>query len=192
MTDTATTAPATRYAIDARGSRLKIYAYASGLFSAVGHDPVIGVRDVSGELAFAANDPRAGSMRLNIAAKSLAVENDVSDKDRREIEQTMHEQVLETGKFGEIVYEASLARIEPVSEGRYRVEVDGQLTLHGVTRSQRAAGQVFLMGDTLRAQGELTLRQTDYNIKLVSVAGGTLKIKDELKLTFDLLARKAS
>ncbi len=48
------------------------------------------------------------------------------------------------------------------------------------------------MGDTLRAQGELTIRQTDFGIKPVSVAGGMLKIKDELKCSFDLLARKAA
>ena len=29
-----------------------------------------------------------------------------------------------------------------------------------------------------------------FGIKLVSVAGGTLKLKDEVKLTFDLVARK--
>ena len=46
------------------------------------------------------------------------------------------------------------------------------------------------MGDTLRAQGEFDVRQTDFGIKPVSVAGGTLKIKDELKCSFDLLAAK--
>ena len=42
---------------------------------------------------------------------------------------------------------------------------------HGVTRRQRLSGHVFLIGDTLRAQGETPLRQTDFGIKLVSVAG---------------------
>jgi hypothetical protein len=48
------------------------------------------------------------------------------------------------------------------------------------------------MGDTLRSQGEVTLRQTDYGIKPVSVAGGTLKLKDDVKVTFDVLARRAT
>jgi hypothetical protein len=50
--------------------------------------------------------------------------------------------------------------------------------------------QVRIDGDTLRAYGEFSLRQTDYNIKLASVAGGTIKLKDELKFTFDMAARK--
>ena len=35
------------------------------------------------------------------------------------------------------------------------------------------------------------MRQSDYEIKPVSAAGGTVKLKDELKLSFDIVARKA-
>jgi len=70
------------------------------------------------------------------------------------------------------------------------VTVTGNLTLHGVTRSEAITAQVTLTGDTLRAYGECSLRQTDYGIKLVSVAAGALKVKDEVKVTFDLTARK--
>jgi len=187
----APTAQGERYAIDGRGSRLTVRAYASGLLSAVGHDPVIAARDVQGELRFSQETGDAEAFRLKVPTASLAVQNDVSDKDRREIERVMKEEVLETAKFPEIAFEATQARVQQMPDGRYRVDVDGQLSLHGVTRRQRLSGQVFLIGDTLRAQGETPLRQTDFGIKLVSVAGGTLKIKDEVTLAFDLLARKA-
>lgn len=45
------------------------------------------------------------------------------------------------------------------------------------------------MGESLRAHGEFPLRQTEYGIKPVSAAGGTIKLKDELKFTFDIVAR---
>ena len=38
--------------------------------------------------------------------------------------------------------------------------------------------------------GGFSLRQSDYNIKPVSVAGRALKLKDELKLAFEIVARK--
>ena len=181
-----------RYAVDARGSRLTIHAYASGLLSVVGHDPVIAVRDFSGDVRFAPEHPEAAGLTLTMVTASMAVQNDVSDKDRREMERVMKEEVLETTTYPEIGFEATSARVDAVNEARYRVEVDGVMSLHGATRKQRVSAQLFLMGDTLRAQGELSLRQTDFGITLVSVAGGTLKIKDELKCTFDLLARKAT
>jgi hypothetical protein len=42
----------------------------------------------------------------------------------------------------------------------------------------------------LRATGDFPLRQSDYEIRPVTAAGGTIKLKDELKLSFDISARK--
>jgi hypothetical protein len=42
----------------------------------------------------------------------------------------------------------------------------------------------------LRASGEFTLIQSDFGVKPISVAGGALKVKDELKLSFEMVARK--
>ena len=50
--------------------------------------------------------------------------------------------------------------------------------------------EVTLSGETLRAKGDFTLKQTDFGIKLVSVAGGTLKVKNELKFSFNLVATR--
>jgi polyisoprenoid-binding protein YceI len=184
-------AQGTRYAIDARGSRLTIHAYASGLLSGIGHDPVIAAREIAGEVMFAPDNAAAASVAVKVPVGSLAVQNDVSDKDRRDIERAMCEDVLELPKYPEIVYEASGTKVERLADTRFRVALDGQLILHGATRMQRVSAQVFLMGDTLRGQGEFTLRQTDFGIRLYSAAGGTLKIRDEVKCSFDLLARKA-
>ncbi|MBA3658596.1 MAG: YceI family protein [Gemmatimonadales bacterium] len=59
-----------------------------------------------------------------------------------------------------------------------------------MTRPQTVAVRVSQMGGTLRGQGETTVKQSDDGIRLVSVAGGMLKVKDEVKLTFEIVARK--
>ena len=65
------------------------------------------------------------------------------------------------------------------------------MTLHGVTRNGLwIMAQVFLNENEFRTQGDFTLKQTDYGIKLVSVAAGALKLKDELKFEFDLVGQK--
>ena len=48
-----------------------------------------------------------------------------------------------------------------------------------------------IKGETLRAAGDFSMRQSDYEIRPVSAAGGTVKLKDELKLSFDITARKS-
>ncbi len=182
--------PTDRYVIDGRSSRFTVRAFASGLLAKMGHNPTIGIRDLSGEMKFNPDKLEAGSFRLVIKAASMSVQDDISDKDLREIERLMNQEVLETAKFPEIVYEASSIPITKMSDTLCSATLNGDLTMHGVTRRQPIVSRVALLGSMLRASGDFSLNQTDYNIKLVSVAGGALKLKDELKFSFEIVARR--
>ena len=185
-----TETPADRYVIDCRASRFTVQAFATGLMARMGHNPIIGIRDFSGEMQFNPDKLEAGGFRLVIKSASLSVQNDISDKDLREIERLMNQEVLETAKFPEIVYEATSISVTKMADMLSSATLNGKLTLHGVTRSQTIVVRVALLGSMLRASGDFTLDQTDYNIKLVSVAGGALKLKDELKFSFEMVARR--
>jgi polyisoprenoid-binding protein YceI len=178
------------YVIDGRSSRFTVNAFATGLLAAMGHNPIIGIRDVNGEMNFNPDKLEAGSFRLAIKTSSLGVQNDISDKDRREIERLMNQEVLETARFPGILYEAPAISVTKMSHMLYSATLNGNLTFHGVTRSLPIAARVALLGSMLRASGDFSLNQTDYNIKLVSVAGGALKLKDELNFSFEIVARK--
>ena len=178
-------ATAVRYAIDTRISRFTVQAFATGVLSVFGHNPKIAIREFAGEAQFTPGNFEDATLRITVKAASLGVADDISDKDRREMERQMQEEVLESSQYPEIVYECSR-----VSASDGRVDLHGGLTLHGITRSETIPARVALTGDTLRAFGEFTLRQTDYEIKLVSALGGALKVKDELKFAFDVVARK--
>jgi polyisoprenoid-binding protein YceI len=179
-----------RYTVDGRSSRFTVRAFATGMLAAMGHNPTIGVGDLKGEVDFNPEQLRAGSFRLAIRASSLSVQDDISDKDRREIERIMNQDVLETAKFHEITYLSSTISIAKIGDMLYSATLNGDLTLHGVTRSQPIAARVAVLGSILRASGEFTLSQTDYGIKLVSVAGGAIKLKDEIKFSFEIVARR--
>jgi polyisoprenoid-binding protein YceI len=99
-------------------------------------------------------------------------------------------EVLETDRFPEIVYESTEVKLEKQKEDLYRVLVGGRLKLHGVTNDHEFVAQVALGVDTARAYGNFTLLQSDYNIRIASIAGGTLKLQDELKFSFYAVARK--
>lgn len=178
------------YLIDGRASRFTVRVFASGMLAAMGHNPTVGIRDFSGEMSFDPERADAGLFRLGVKAASLNIQDDVSEKDRREMERLMNQEVLETAKFPEIRYEASDITVTRVSEMLYSAGLNGELTLHGVTRRQPIHARVTLLGSMLRASGDFTLNQTDYKIKLVSVARGVLKVKDELKFSFEIVARQ--
>lgn len=178
----------TRFVIDAKRSRFSVQAYATGILAAMGHDPAIGIRTFRGEVCFAPEALEASALRLKIQADSLGVLNDVSDKDRREMERVMKGEVLEVDKYPEIRYEASAIAITKLDTMLYSATLSGDLSLHGVTRKQPVTVRITLMGEMLRASGEFAMKQSDYQIKPVSVAGGALKLKDELKFSFEMIA----
>jgi polyisoprenoid-binding protein YceI len=181
---------ALRYSIDVAKSRFTARAFATGLLSAMGHNPTLAIREYTGEATFSPGNLEQATIRFTVQSASLTVTDDISQKDRTELENKMRQEVLETSAYREIVFESSKISANQLGESTYSVNIAGNLTLHGVNHNETIYAQVTLAGETLRAFGEFSLRQTDYGIKLVSVAGGTLKVKDEVKVTFDFTARK--
>src|SRR5205807_1931770 len=107
------------------------------------------------------------------------VDKEVSDSDRAKIQSTMlGPEVLDAEKFPEIRFKSS--KIEQTSPQHYRV--NGILTLHGTTKPIT----LEVAGDADHYHGTAKLNQTDFGIKPVSVAGGTIKVKDQLELEFDV------
>lgn len=181
------------YRVDAAASTFTVQAFAEGLFSAFGHDPLFRIKDFQGEAEFVPGTFEKASLKLTINPSSLSVANNIKEKDREEIERTMRHEVLETAKYTEIVFQSSNISLSRSGPDRYRARVIGDLTLHGVTQKNIwLNGEVTITAGGLRAKGDFTLKQSDYKIKLVSVAGGTLKIKNEIKGSFDILARSAA
>lgn len=170
-----------RYILDASASSLKAQAFATGMLSRLGHSPTFAVRDFRGE-AQLAPDP---ALSLHAKAASLALLDEVSEKDRREILRTLNEEVLESARYPEIEFRSTRIELKDTV-----ARIEGDLTLHGVTRRKVITATLTKTGDSLRARGDFTVLQSDFNIKLVRVAGGLLKLKDEVRCTFEVLARR--
>jgi polyisoprenoid-binding protein YceI len=190
------TAPATentavRYVIDRSSSKFTVRVFATGMLSALGHSPTFAIRKFEGEVTFSPNAPQASSLHLQVEANSLEVMDDISNKDRQEIESTMNQTVLETEKYPAITFDTRSATVEALGGNGYRASLSGNLALHGVSQAVVIPVIVTQMGDMLRAGGEFLLLQTDFGITLVKVAGGALKVKDELKFIFEIVARKS-
>jgi polyisoprenoid-binding protein YceI len=179
----------TRYLVDKSASTFLVRAFASGMLSALGHSPTIAIRSFTGEASLDPGTLENISLRIEIQADSLEVMDDISGKDRREMESTMNEKVLESAKYPTILFQSDRASATKLGEGRFKAVLDGTLALRGMTGRAAVPAQVTLIGDMLRASGEFSILQSDYGIPPVSVAGGALKLKDELKFTFDVVGR---
>src|SRR5215475_9915076 len=96
-----------RYRVDASRSRLIAQAFAKGLLSAFGHNPRLAVRNFAGEAEFDPAAPQVAWVRMTAVADSLVVIDEMSENDRREIERTTREELLEASRYNQIVFQSS-------------------------------------------------------------------------------------
>jgi polyisoprenoid-binding protein YceI len=122
-------------------------------------------------------------------ASSLEVIDDISDKDRGEIHRQMYSEVLEVERYPDITYDCSRVTITGTG-ATFSATLNGDLTLHGETRALEVPVRVSMTGSILKASGQFSVSQRTFGIAPVSVAGGAIKLKDEIKCTFNIAARK--
>jgi polyisoprenoid-binding protein YceI len=181
-----------RYRLLPEQSKFTVQAFAEGLLSAFGHDPVISIKEFTGEARFTAGSYFENtSLEITVNPNSLSVSSEMKEKDRVELERTMREEVLETAKYPEIVFSSNNITVSKLSGDRWRARIIGDVTLHGATQKNIwISCEATKSDDTIRAQGEFSLKQTDFGIKPYAAVGGTIKLKNELKFSFDMLGHK--
>ena len=177
-----------KFAFDTNASRFTVQAFATGMLSTFGHNPKIAIRDYDGEIQFTPDTYENAVVRLTVRTSAMEVQDEMSGDDRKKLEQTMYD-VLEVKRFPTAVYESKHITVQKQSEDMLVAQVAGALSFHGVTQTQSLNARVTRLGTMLRISGDFSLRQSDYAIKPVSFAGGALRLKDELKFTFELVAR---
>lgn len=178
------------FSIDAAKSLFTVQAFAAGIASVVAHSPKFAIRDIVGDIRFVPGSLQDASVELAINVGSLEIMDEVSVSERREIERVMFDEVLENRRYPKAEYRSSNVTSTKVGENMYRLNVKGDLTLHGITRGVPLESQVMVGDDSFRAQGSFAISQLDFGLKIASVAGGTLKIKDELKFVYFILGRR--
>jgi len=176
--------------IDAGASLFTVQAFASGIASVVAHSPKFAIRDIVGHAQFVPDTMQQASVNLNIASASLEIMGEVTRADRREIERIMFDEILEKARYPKIEYKSSHVTVSKTAEGTYRLSIVGELSLHGTVRGISFEANVVPGEETLRAQGSFVIFQSDYGLPLATVAGGSIKLKDELKFSYFILLRR--
>jgi polyisoprenoid-binding protein YceI len=180
-----------RYRLDPTHSRFTVQAFVAGMFSFLGHSPTFAVNGYAGEVTLDPAAPAEGaSVQIVVRAESLALMDKVSASDRKQIEDAMRQETLEVAAFPEIAFESTEVAVGSRTEDEMPVRITGRMTLHGVSRPQQIDGRLTLYSDGVRLVGEFMLPMSGYRIRPVVALGGTIKLKDALKVSFDLVAWK--
>jgi hypothetical protein len=165
-------------AIDPKRSTVTVRVFKSGLFRAFADDHVIQAPLADGSL----DDSATPNVRIAIDARDMRVlDPGLSPKDRRDVQTRMlGPEVLDADRFPHIRFR-SLA-IQQGDADRWSIQ--GELEVHGQTRQVR----VTAVQEQGHYKGSTSLKQSEFGIAPISIAGGTVKVKDEMKIDFDIVA----
>ncbi len=188
------------YRVDAATSQVRIHVFRAGRLAKVGHNHVIGVERLTGQV-FVPNDGIAGAgVELAFRLDDLAIDKPewraplgpefASTPSASDVAGTRANllKAVDGDRFPVIAMRSTaVAGAFPVLALQLAVDWHGHTrTLEVPVRVTRPSGDA---GHTaLRTQGALVLRQSDFGITPFSVLGGLLAIQDELTVDVDVSA----
>jgi polyisoprenoid-binding protein YceI len=165
--------------IDTGRSKVLVHVSKAGLFSAFGDN-----HEIEAPISAGVVDAQASIVRLVIDSAAMKVlDPQLSPDKRQEVQERMlGPEVLDVQQFAQITFESTAVD----RHGDKGMVVRGNLSLHG----QKHPVVVTVLPVEGGYRGNATLKQHDYGINPVSVAGGTVKVKDELKLEFEVVMKE--
>ena len=180
-----------RYTIDPAGSRIVVHVGKTGLLGFAGHEHEIRAPLGGGTLVVDLGHVEASSADLRFDARTLrVVDQGEPPKDVPKVQEAMvGPDCLDVRRFPEIRFVSRTIGAKDSARRGLEVTVRGTLTLHGVSREVTVPVHVTVGNNLLSATGTMTLKQTNFGIKPIAVAG-VVKVKDELRIELTLVARR--
>ena len=168
-------ASAQRRSIDPHASSLTVHVSKAGVFSALGHD-----HEITAPITCGSVDAKARQVELEVHAAELKVRDaGISEKDRAEIQHTMlGPEVLDVQRYPTIAFRGT--SVESTGSGAWTVR--GNLALHGQTRPV----VVEVRENGGHYAGSSQFKQTEFGITPVKAGGGAVRVKDEIRISFDI------
>jgi len=165
--------------IDVAQSSMTVYVYKTGLFSFFADNHTIAAPIASGTI-----DEGAGIVHLVVDATRMRVLDPGGDHGHRDTVQAnmLGPQVLDTAHYPQITFASTSIHQNTAAHWT----VDGDLTLHGQTHPVVVD---VTRGSPGHFEGSATVTQTDFGITPITIAGGTVKVKNDVKIQFTIVTK---
>ncbi len=101
------------------------------------------------------------------------------------MEEHFNENYLESSKFPNSTFKGKIAGFDAkkLSASKTAFDIEGDLTLHGVTKKIKTKIYLSLDGSKVAAAGNFSVHAQDYNIEIPSLVKE--KFADQIKVSFD-------
>lgn len=167
------------HSIDVKHSWIKVYVFKEGVFAFASDNHEVDVPIASGSF-----DQKTNSVQLTVGAAKLHVLDPPSRRDKVQANM-LGPQVLDAAKYPTISYRSTAIKDAGFVKGSGAKlwAVEGDLTLHGESHPIPLSVERL---DATHFTGSAVIKQSAFGIKPLRVAGGTVRVKDDVHLIFDV------
>lgn len=179
------------YVLDSSQSKFVARAFAGGLLWFKGKDHFVAVREFTGEAQLTPGSITPASLEITAKAASMVETRDVFTEPQKQIiNKELREIVLEPDKYPDITFKSTRVTGKSTGADHYELKIEGNLTLHGVTRGITIPTDVTLSGNDMRARGEFSIDRDDFGVKATSAFHGMVRVRNHIKFTFDIVGHQ--
>ena len=165
-------------------SRFEVKTGKAGLLAFAGHGHLVRAGSASGRIVYYPARPADSHIDVVVPVDSLEVLTPPDTAEIRKVTETMRSEVLHPDRYPLITFVSTT--VTPAGDG---LEVDGRLTIVGQTRDVAVVVQVEAAGDTLRATGSFSVKQSDFGIRPYRGGpAGTVRVADRVEFTVAAVA----
>jgi polyisoprenoid-binding protein YceI len=178
------------YTIDLSQSRVTATLTQEGFIARRYPTHRVEVKNFSGKIGVSEKDETRIAVEVEAETKSLTnADESMTEFERREFHNVLNNSVLESEKFPKIKF-VSVSVSDARKSGETRsFTLNGDLTMRDVTKRVSFPVTVTISKDQLRATGDAELKQSDFGIKPYSGKLGMIRIGDEVKINFAIVAK---
>lgn len=125
-------------------------------------------------------DTQTGELVFQVLMKSFHFE-------RALMEEHFNENFVESDKYPKSVFKGKItdpSKVDFKKDGVYNVQVEGELSIHNVTKKISEPGTIEIADGRITARSKFKIRPEDYNIEIPSVVRD--KVAKEMDVTVDM------
>ena len=126
-------------------------------------------------------DIKTGSIAFNLIIKSFKFE-------RALMEEHFNENYIESAKFPKSTFNGKFTNFDKsnfTKNGIYKVNVEGDLNIHGVAKHVKTPGSIEVKDGKIYAKSKFSVKPEDYNIQIPGIVRD--KIGKNMEITVDLV-----
>lgn len=140
------------------------YITKNGYISFFSHTPIEDIKADNNQVA-SVLDITTGEIAFQVLIRSFHFEKAL-------MEEHFNENYLESDKFPKSTFTGKITNLSGIDfskKGTYDASVEGDLTIHGVTRKVSTTGQIEIADEDIIASSKFNITPEDYNISIPAV-----------------------